>query len=182
MPTFTSTTGGCRPTTAATAWPEAERTGCSDGSPARTRWQAATRFARHSPAGDYRLPRPKLPGLKTGRRFKSQHAGTSQRYGQAQSPSKARTGAPYLEVSIRRLSEVVPVYAASDQGVYGVDMSPNSVHAVATWFYSERHSMVTTTYKVTGMSRSHCANAVASELRQLGGVTSRAPRQPVRLE
>jgi hypothetical protein len=31
----------------------------------------------------------------------------------------------------RRLSGVVPVYAAPDQGVCGVDMQPHSVHAVA---------------------------------------------------
>jgi hypothetical protein len=33
--------------------------------------------------------------------------------------------------SIERLSETVPVYAAPDQDVCGVDMSLNSVHAVA---------------------------------------------------
>jgi len=34
----------------------------------------------------------------------------------------------------RRLSGAVPVYAAPDQDVCGVDMSHNSVHVVATWF------------------------------------------------
>ena len=46
---------------------------------------------------------------------------------------RAPTG-PYRSDSFsaeRRLSEVVPVYAVPDQGVCGVDMSPNSVHAVA---------------------------------------------------
>ncbi len=36
--------------------------------------------------------------------------------------------------SERRLSEAVPVYAASDQEVCGVDMSLNNVQEVATLF------------------------------------------------
>ncbi|HEY1819844.1 MAG TPA: heavy-metal-associated domain-containing protein [Trebonia sp.] len=36
----------------------------------------------------------------------------------------------------------------------------------------ERQPMITTAYKVTGMSCEHCVNAVSSELGSLGGVSA----------
>jgi hypothetical protein len=47
------------------------------------------------------------------------------------SPDKPRRSHDHAE---RRLSEVVPVYAAYDQDVCGVDMSLNNVQPVATQF------------------------------------------------